>query len=155
MSTQLMLAAPLRILAAALVVSGAACSQSQQYDLVINGGRVIDPETKLDAVRSVGIVGDRIARVSEQPLKGKTVIDATGLVVSPGFIDLHQHDHSPAAYRLKAMDGVTSALEMESGVPDFAKFVAAREGKALINYGATASQEAARGIAFGDTLATS
>jgi N-acyl-D-aspartate/D-glutamate deacylase len=122
---------------------------------VINGGRVIDPETKLDAVRSVGIVGDRIAKVSEQPLQGKTVIDAKGLVVSPGFIDMHQHDQSPAAYRLKAMDGVTSALEMEAGVPDFAKFVAAREGKALINYGATASQEAARVVAFGDTLATS
>src|SRR5678816_320250 len=134
---------------------GAACSQSQQYDLVINGGRVIDPETKLDAVRSVGIVGDRIVRVSAQPLEGKKVIDATGLVVSPGFIDLHQHDQSPAAYRLKALDGVTSALEMESGVPDFAKFVAVREGKALINYGATVSQEAARVLAFGDTLATS
>ena len=134
----------------------AACSQSQQqYDLVINGGRVIDPETKLDAVRSVGIVGDRIARVSAQPLTGQTVIDAKGLVVSPGFIDLHQHDQSPAAYRLKALDGVTSALEMEAGVPDFAKFVAVREGKALINYGATVSQEAARVLAFGDTLATS
>jgi N-acyl-D-aspartate/D-glutamate deacylase len=136
-------------------VVGAACSQSQQYDLVINGGRVIDPETSLDAVRSVGIVGDRIARVSAQPLKGTKVIDATGLVVSPGFIDLHQHDQSPAAYRLKALDGVTSALEMESGVPDFAKFVAVREGKALINYGATVSQEAARVLAFDDTLATS
>src|SRR6476620_8101255 len=134
---------------------GVACSRSQQYDVVINGGRVIDPETKLDAVRSVGIVGDRIARVSAQPLKGTKVIDATGLVVSPGFIDLHQHDQSPAAYRLKALDGVTSALEMESGVPDFAKFVAVREGKALINYGATVSQEAARVLAFGDTLATS
>lgn len=134
---------------------GGACSQSRQYDLVINGGRVIDPETKLDAVRSVGIVGDRIARVSAQPLTGTTMIDATGLVVSPGFIDLHQHDQSPAAYRLKALDGVTSALEMESGVPDFGKFVAVREGKALINYGATVSQEAARVLAFGDTLATS
>src|SRR5262245_21076616 len=71
-----------------IVAIAAACSQSQsqQYDVFINGGRVIDPETRLDAVRSVGIVGDRIARVSEQPLTGKTVIDATGLVVSPGFI---------------------------------------------------------------------
>ena len=56
---------------------------------------------------------------------------------------------------MKALDGVTSALEMESGVPDFAKFVAVRQGKALINYGATVSQEAARVLAFGDTLATS
>lgn len=145
-----------RLVAIVVCAVTTACSQSQQqYDLVINGGRVIDPETKLDAVRSVGITGDRIVRVSEQPLEGKTVIDAKGLVVSPGFIDLHQHDQSPAAYRLKAMDGVTSALEMESGIPDFAKFVAVREGKALINYGATVSQEAARVVAFGDTLATS
>jgi N-acyl-D-aspartate/D-glutamate deacylase len=144
-----------RLVALLVCALGAACAQSQQYDLVINGGRVIDPETRLDAVRSVGIVGDHIARVSDKPLEGKTVIDATGLVVSPGFIDLHQHDQSPAAYRLKALDGVTSALEMEGGVPDFAKFVAAREGKALINFGATASQEAARVIAFGDTLTTS
>lgn len=125
------------------------------YDLVIHGGRVIDPETKLDAVRDVGISGGRIATISEVALQGTRVIDASGLVVAPGFIDLHQHQQDSAGYALKAMDGVTTALEMETGVPDYAAFLAARSGKTLINYGATASQEAARVLAWGDTLTVS
>lgn len=125
------------------------------YDLVLHGGRVIDPETGLDAVRDVGISGGRIATVSTVALQGARVIDASGLVVAPGFIDLHQHQQDSAGYALKAMDGVTTALEMETGVPDYRAFLAVRNGKTLINYGATASQEAARVLAWGDTLTTS
>jgi N-acyl-D-aspartate/D-glutamate deacylase len=128
---------------------------SQRYDVVIHGGRVIDPATNLDSVRDVGITGGRIAAVSKASLQGARVIDATGLVVAPGFIDLHQHQQDSAGYELKALDGVTSALEMESGVPDYAAFLAARQGKTLINYGATASQEASRVLAWGDTLTRS
>jgi hypothetical protein len=51
---------------------------SQGYELVINNGRVIDPESKLDAVRSVGIRAGKIAAISNTPLSGKKTIDAKG-----------------------------------------------------------------------------
>jgi N-acyl-D-aspartate/D-glutamate deacylase len=146
----------MRTLARSLaIVLLAACSRSERYDLVIKGGRVMDPATGLDAVRDVGIRGTRIARIATGPLEGARVLDASGLVVAPGFIDLHQHGQDEQSYQLKAQDGVTSALEMETGVPDYAKFVSARQGKALVNFGATVSQEAARVVAWGETLAPS
>jgi N-acyl-D-aspartate/D-glutamate deacylase len=120
-----------------------------QYDIVLHNGRVIDPETSFDAVRDVGIRGGQIVSVSEQTLTGKRVIDATGLVVAPGFIDLHQHDLSPEGMRLKAMDGVTTALELEIGPPDVGKFLDERRGKSLINFGTTASHPWARAFVFG------
>ena len=110
---------------------------AQSYDVVIRNGRVMDPETGLDAVRNVGISDGRIAAISTDPLSGKTVIDATGLVVAPGFIDLHSHGQDAENYRYKAMDGVTTALELEVGVYPVSPWYAAREGKALINYGAS------------------
>ncbi|MGB7131355.1 MAG: D-glutamate deacylase, partial [Candidatus Sulfotelmatobacter sp.] len=96
---------------------------AQQYDLVIEGGRAIDPETGLDAVRNIGILGGKIARISAQPLNGSRVIQAAGLVVAPGFIDLHQHGQDMASQRVKALDGVTTALELEIGKPDVAQFL--------------------------------
>ncbi len=134
---------------------GALRAGGDGYDIVLQGGRVIDPETGLDSVRNVGISGGRIATISTAPLKGARVIDASGLVVAPGFIDLHQHQQDSSGYALKAMDGVTTALEMETGVPDYRAFLAARDGKTRINYGATASQEAARVLAWDDTLTRS
>src|SRR5437868_10735148 len=89
---------------------------AQQYDLVLANGRVMDPESGLDAIRNVGIRGGRIAAVETSPLSGRTVVDVKGLVVAPGFIDLHVHRHSDEAYRFKARDGVTTALELEIGV---------------------------------------
>ncbi len=130
----------------------AACAQPAQYDIVIQGGRVIDPETGLDAVRNVGITGDRISAVSDKALEGARTIDAAGLVVAPGFIDLHQHGHDDASYRLKALDGVTMALEMEMGVPDYAAFLAARANGTVVHYGATVSHEAARVVTWGYPL---
>lgn len=129
------------------------------YDVVIRGGRVIDPETRLDAIRDVGIRGGRIAAVSSTRLRGRQTIDATGLVVAPGFIDLHAHGQDDENYRLFALDGVTTALELEAGTADVPGFYAARDGKSLINYGAAASHIKARmavmrdgGVAAGTLL---
>jgi N-acyl-D-aspartate/D-glutamate deacylase len=126
-------------------------SQSS-YDVVIRGGRVIDPETGYDAVANVGISGGLIARVSQEPLSGGRVIDATGLVVAPGFIDLHSHGQDLENDRLKVMDGVTTALELEIGYPDVAGFLTRRAGKALVNYGATVSHAGLRAEVFGSPL---
>ncbi len=115
-----------------------------RYHLVIQNGRVIDPESGLDAVRSVGIRNGRIAAVSRGALQGRAVIDARGLVVAPGFIDLHAHGQNDENYRVYAMDGVTTALELEVGTGDVPAFYAARDGKSLINYGASASHIRAR-----------
>ncbi|MGI9204653.1 MAG: amidohydrolase family protein [Woeseiaceae bacterium] len=114
------------------------------YDIVIANGRVMDPETGLDAVRNVGIRGEAVAAITRQSLDGQTVVDATGLVVSPGFIDLHAHGQSARANEFQAMDGVTTALELEAGVPDVGMFRAMREGDAIINYGASISHGALR-----------
>jgi N-acyl-D-aspartate/D-glutamate deacylase len=121
----------------------------QSYDLVIQGGRVLDPETGLDAIRNIGISGGKIRKVSADDLAGTRVISARGLVVAPGFIDLHQHGQDPASQRVKAQDGVTTALELEIGKPDVAAFLQSKEGKSLINYGSAASHVAARSLAFG------
>jgi len=129
-----------------------AAAAPERFDLVLRGGRVMDPETGLDAVRDVGIRGDAIARISAEPLAGARVIDTRGLVVAPGFIDLHQHQQDTAAYRLKAMDGVTTALELEIGVPDVARFLRECEGRSLIHHGASASHSAARVAALGAPL---
>ncbi|MGC1782953.1 MAG: amidohydrolase family protein [Acidobacteriaceae bacterium] len=136
------------VLALALPVVITAPSLGQTYDVVIRGGRVIDPETGLDGIRNVGIQGSRIAAISSKDMQGKQVLDAHGLVVSPGFIDLHQHGQTAADYRLKAFDGVTTALEMEIGTPDVAGFLANRKRGALINYGTNADYDAARALAF-------
>ena len=104
-------------------------------DTVILGGRVMDPESGLDAVRNIGIRGGKIVEITEKPLLGKQMIDAKALVVAPGFIDLHEHGQEPRNYQFQAHDGVTTSLELEGGTADVAKWYAAREGKALINYG--------------------
>jgi Amidohydrolase family len=108
-----------------------------QYDIVLAGGRVIDPETKLDAIRNVGIINNRIAQISTQPLKGKETVNVSGLVVAPGFIDLHVHGRSNVEQEYQMHDGVTTALELEWGIEHLGKWYASRQGKALINYGAS------------------
>jgi N-acyl-D-aspartate/D-glutamate deacylase len=142
-----------RVLVLLVSLLTAWAASAEQFDLVLRGGRVVDPETGLDAVRDVALRGDRIARISSEPLDGARVLDVRGLVVAPGFIDLHQHQQDDESYRLKALDGVTMALEMESGVPDVTRFVEARRGRTVIHFGATASQEAARLVAWGEALA--
>lgn len=114
------------------------------FDLVILNGRVIDPESRSDAIRNLGIAGGAIKAITTKNLTGRNTIDARGLVVSPGFIDLHQHGQNEENYRFKAMDGVTTALELEVGAGDIDAWYAEREQKALINYGVSVGHLAAR-----------
>jgi N-acyl-D-aspartate/D-glutamate deacylase len=125
---------------------------AQQYDVVLEGGRVVDPETGIDAIRNVGIREGKIASISAAPLSGKRTIHAAGLVVAPGFIDLHQHGQELASQRVKAFDGVTTALEMEIGAPDVTQFLKSKQGRSIIHYGTTASYVAARSLVFGAPL---
>jgi N-acyl-D-aspartate/D-glutamate deacylase len=136
----------------ALRVAGKASSDvtGDNYDLVIANGRVMDPESGLDAVRNVGMSGGKIRAISTGALQGKTTIDAKGLVVAPGFIDLHQHGQDAENYAAKAADGVTTALELEVGVADVDSWYGDREGKALINYGASAGHIPARMVVMHD-----
>jgi N-acyl-D-aspartate/D-glutamate deacylase len=132
----------MRILAAVLV--SAAVFGQAPFDVVIAGGRVMDPESGLDAVRNVGVRDGRIAAISAAPLSGKVVLSAAGRVVAPGFIDLHAHGQSPEANEYQAHDGVTTALELEVGVPAVGAFLRAREGRAIVNYGTTVNHGATR-----------
>jgi N-acyl-D-aspartate/D-glutamate deacylase len=113
-------------------------------DVVLVGGRVLDPETNLDAVRAVGIKGGRIASVTSGVPAARDTIDVRGLVVAPGFIDLHTHGQDSINYRYSAHDGVTTALELELGTYPVAPWYAKREGKSLINFGVSASHPGAR-----------
>jgi dihydroorotase-like cyclic amidohydrolase len=108
-----------------------------QYDIVIAGGRVIDPETKLDAIKNVGIFHNRIAQISSEPLKGKEMINASGLVVAPGFIDMHVHGRNNTEQEYQLHDGITTALELEWGIDHLEEWYTSRKSKALINYGAS------------------
>ena len=140
-----------RTIAAIAAIGAMAFVQAPAFDLVIRGGRVIDPETGLDAVRNVGITAGRIGAISADPLNGKDTIDASGLVVSPGFIDLHTHVNDAATYRLAAQQGVTTALDLEIGAADVAGFYTARRGTSPINFGTAASHPWSRVRAFGAT----
>jgi dihydroorotase len=135
-------------LALLLFLSYSSYAQETSYDIVIKGGRVIDPETGLDAIRNVGIVNDRIIEISEDELNGASVIDATGLVVAPGFIDLHVHGMTNVEQEYQAHDGVTTALELEGGLAHLRPWYDSREGKALINYGASVSWGTSRFMAM-------
>lgn len=112
-------------------------AMAQNFDVAIRNGRVMDPETKLDAVRNIGIRNGRIAAITTSPITGKETIDAKGLVIAPGFIDLHAHGQDRENNALQAHDGVTTALELEIGTEDIDRWYAAHEKKMLINYGAS------------------
>ena len=113
-------------------------------DVVLVGGRVLDPETNLDAVRAVGIRAGRIASVTTAVPAARDTVNVRGLVVAPGFIDLHSHGQDSINYKFLARDGVTTALELELGTYPVAPWYAKREGKALINFGTAASHPGAR-----------
>lgn len=130
-----------------------AAGPAPTYDVVILNGRVIDPESRTDSIRNVGISGGTIKAISTAKLEGRTVIDARGLVVAPGFIDLHQHGQDEENNRFKAMDGVTSALELEVGTGYVDLWYKQRENRSLINYGVSAGHIAARMRAMHEPVA--
>jgi N-acyl-D-aspartate/D-glutamate deacylase len=119
-----------------------------QYDVVISGGRVMDPESGLDAVRNIGIRDGKIAAISERPLAGAATVQAAGRVVAPGFIDLHAHGQTNQENEYQAHDGVTTALELEVGVPSIEAFLKRRQNNSILNYGATASHGAIRAMSL-------
>ncbi len=139
-------------LLAGLMISFPGSRAAVSYDVVILNARVIDPESRLDAVRNIGVSSGTIKAVTTARLNGRSVIDAKGLVVSPGFIDLHQHGQTEENYRFKVMDGVTTALELEVGTGDVDRWYAEREGKATINYGVSAGHLAARMAAMREPI---
>ena len=96
----------------------------------------MDPESALDATRNVGIRDGSIVAISESALDGTIVVDVSGLVVAPGFIDLHAHGQDLFSSRLQAQDGVTTALELEGGAGNVEEWYARRDGRAVLNYGA-------------------
>lgn len=119
-----------------------------RYDLVIQNGRVIDPESGLDGVRNIGINGTAIAAVREESLAGKRSLDAAGHVVAPGFIDLHQHGQAPENYAAHARDGITTSLELEIGVENIDAWYAERARGQIVNYGAAISHPYSRQLAM-------
>jgi dihydroorotase len=129
----------------------AAQERAVPFDLVIAGGRVMDPESGLDAVRYVGIRAGKVEAISETSLTGRDTIDAQRLVVAPGFIDLHAHWQAPLSYDFMALDGVTTALELEGGAYPIARFYAQREGRARIHFGASVSHSGARNAVMRDS----
>ena len=92
-----------------------------EWDLVLRGGRVIDPESGLDAVRDVAVAAGRIAAVGTGLPPGPADVDVSGQVVTAGFVDLHSHVNDVGGLRLQALDGVTTALELEAGVTPVAE----------------------------------
>jgi len=134
----------LAVLSLVFVCTKEYAAADESYDLVIANGRVMDPESGLDGVRNVGISKGKIRAISPAPLQGNATVDAKGLVVAPGFIDLHEHGQEPRNYQFQAQDGVTTSLELEAGTADVADWYAQREGKSLINFGVSIGHIPAR-----------
>jgi N-acyl-D-aspartate/D-glutamate deacylase len=127
----------------------AAADNRCSYDTAIIGGRVIDPSTKLDAIRNVGVQGSRIVVVTQAGICGRRNINASGLVVSPGFIDQHAHAQDLFATDLQARDGVTTSMELEAGVFPVNEWYADRRNARHINYGGAVSHLRARTSVLG------
>ena len=139
-----------RIIGAAALICGllavAPVAVAQDYDLVILNGRVMDPETMYDAVANVGVNDGRIAAITQAEITGKEMIDATGMVVAPGFIDTHWHSDRPWTNKLALRDGRTTALDLEIGThgPYVDRWYAEHEGKNQTNFGQAVAHEFAR-----------
>ncbi|MFT4720163.1 MAG: putative amidohydrolase YtcJ [Candidatus Azotimanducaceae bacterium] len=101
-------------------------------------GRVIDPESRLNAIRDVAIRGDMIVEISELPWRGKETIDVTEKIVSPGFIDIHTRSPSQLGQYHQVMDGTTTALELEAVSYPIKEYGVDIRKQPLINFGCSA-----------------
>ena len=133
-----------RLIAAAtllLLVSTLPAKAQNAYDVVILGGRVMDPETGRDEIANVGIADGQIRAITVDDITGRQIIDASGQIVAPGFIDiLASMRQEKDAHEFKIGDGVTTVLGMHGGPIDVAGY--ARDHAAvgpLVNYAATVS----------------
>lgn len=125
-------------------------AQAQDYELVISNGRVMDPESDLDGIRHLGINAGRIVVISDSPLSGSREINADGLVVAPGFVDIHAHGQTEEAYRLMVQDGVTSGFELEIGTAHVGEWYGERAGGQVLNYGISIGHIPIRMVLFDD-----
>jgi N-acyl-D-aspartate/D-glutamate deacylase len=132
----------------ALTATLLACTPEPRYPLVLRGGHVMDPASGLDTIADVAIQDGRIVAVSTTPLTGDSIVDVSGLVVAPGFIDLHAHGQTTDDMWLKVRDGFTTQLEMEIGVYPVAAWYASMDGQAPAHFGATVSHLGARFAEF-------
>lgn len=124
-------------------------------DTLLRGGRVIDPGTDTDRIADLLISDGRVAAVGTDLVApaDAAVIDVEGLIVGPGFVDLHSHVHSIAGQRLQAIDGVTTALDLEAGLMPIDEAIARAEAEGRpLNYGFSASWAQARAFAHLDRL---
>ena len=131
-------------LGAALLARGReALAQNAKYDLLIKGGRVIDPSLRLDAIRDVGIAAGRIAAIESQiTAEASETLDARGKLVVPGLIDIHNHAARNAeGPALCLQDGVTGWIDAGSAGAEqidaavaIAK-AAPQQGRILVNIG--------------------
>jgi len=136
-----------------LIVAAVPAALAQQYDLVISNGRVMDPETMYDDIANVGIKGGRIAVITKDTISGKENINATGLVVAPGFIDTHFHAVDPFATKLAVADGITTGMDLEAGASPVGSWYAQRDESGWqINYGTTTALAVARLIVHDSEL---
>jgi len=130
-------------LALTVAVATTGCqAPSDASDVVILNGRVMDPETDFDAVRNVGITDGIIVTITEREIGGADTIDATGHIVSPGFIDSQVHGHgNPWAIKVALRDGITTPMDLEYGNINVDAWYAEREGRSPANYAAAVSHE--------------
>ena len=112
---------------------------------LLRGGALIDGTGAEPRSGSLLFAERQIVAVGEiAPPDDCDTVDVRGLVVAPGFIDLHSHGQDSINYRYLARDGVTTALELEIGTYPVAPWYRKREGKSLINFGVSASHIGAR-----------
>ena len=124
--------------------------ETVDFDLVINGARVIDPETRLDTISNIGIKGKEIVAITTKDISGRKKIDAHGLIAAPGFIDFHVHGQDPYSEKIGVLDGKTSQLDLEAGALPVSAYYDYKAGKSITNYGASVGHAFARVLVMDD-----